>query len=257
MTRESRTGVGVLVLAGGLLVSVSPARAQDTFGARGACANDRSTRQLFTGAVRDIGRMPSTGSAAILALGGAAALGAHTVDSRVTTTFSRGDERRAVFKAGATLGGTPLQLGAAFTTYAIGRAMNKPCAAALGADLVQAQLMAQVFTIGLKQATRRARPEGSGWSFPSGHASMAFASATVLQRHFGWKAGIPAYAVASYVAASRVQTQRHHLSDVAFGAALGIVAGRTVPVGHGRQLMLTPMAVPRGAGASFTLLPHK
>ena len=169
-------------------------------------------------------------------------------------TFSSGDERHAVFKAGATLGGTPLQLGAAFTTYAIGRVMNKPCAAAFGADLVQAQLMAQVFTIGLKQTTRRVRPEGSGLSFPSGHTTMAFASATVLQRHFGWKVGIPAYAVASYVAASRVQTQRHYLSDVAFGAALGIVAGRTVSIGHGRQVMLTPMAVHRGAGASFTLI---
>jgi membrane-associated phospholipid phosphatase len=257
MTRQSKACVGVLVLAGGCLVSVSPARAQDTFGARGMCTSDRSTRQLFTGAVRELGRVPSTGSAGILTLGGAAALGAHSVDSRVNRAFSSGDQRRAVFKAGATLGGTPLQLGAAFTTYAIGRAMNKPCAAALGADLVQAQLMAQVFTIGLKQATRRARPEGSGLSFPSGHTTMAFASATVLQRHFGWKAGIPAYAVASYVAASRMQTQRHYLSDVAFGAALGIVAGRTVPVGHGRQLMLTPMAVSRGAGASFTLIKQK
>src|SRR6185436_13035953 len=222
MTRQSRTWVGVLVLAGGCFLSVSPARAQGTFGARGACTNDRSTRQLFTGTVRDIGRVPSAGSAAILALGGAAALGAHAVDNRVNSTFSTGDERRAAFKAGATL--------------------------------VQAQLMAQVFTIGLKQAARRQRPEGAGLSFPSGHTAMAFASATVLQRHFGWKAGIPAYAVASYVAASRVQTQRHYLSDVAFGAALGIVAGRTVPVGHGRELMLAPMTVPRGGGASFTLV---
>jgi len=257
MIREGIRCFGVLAFAGMTLVSAASARAQEVTGARGTCTDDRSTRQLFTGAVRDIGRVPSTGSAAILALGGAAALGAHSVDSRVNRTFSTGDERHAAFKAGATLGGTPLQLGAAFTAYAIGRAMNKPCAAALGADLVQAQLMAQVFTIGLKQATRRARPEGSGLSFPSGHTTMAFASATVLQRHFGWKAGIPAYAVASYVAASRVQTQRHYLSDVAFGAALGIVAGRTVPVGHGRQLMLTPMAVSRGAGASFTLIKQK
>ena len=114
--------------------------------------------------------------------------------------------------------------------------------------------MAQVFTMGLKQATRRARPEGTGFSFPSGHTAMAFASATVLQRHFGWKVGIPAYAVASYVAASRVQTQRHYLSDVAFGAALGIVAGRTIGIGHGRQLLLTPLAQRRGAGAAFTLI---
>ena len=238
-------------------MSASPARAQDIFGSRGTCTNDRSTRQLFIGAVRDIGRVPSRASVGILAIGGAAALGTHAVDRRVNRTFSSRDELHGTFRAGATLGGAPLELGAAFTTYAIGRAMNKPCAAALGADLVQAQLMAQMFTIGLKQATRRTRPEGSGLSFPSGHTTMVFASATVLQRHFGWKAAIPAYAVASYVAASRVQTQRHYLSDVAFGAALGIVAGRTVAVGHGRQLMLVPLAVPRGGGVSLTLVPQK
>lgn len=247
----------MLAWAGIVLAAAIPARAQETSGARAACADDRSTRQLFTGTVRDVRRLPSTESAAILALGGAAAIGAHTVDRRVNGRFSSGDELHRTFKAGATLGGAPLELGAAFTTYAIGRAMKQPCAAALGADLVQAQLMAQILTTGLKQATRRTRPEGPGLSFPSGHTAMAFASATVLQRHFGWKAGIPAYAVASYVAASRVQTQRHYLSDVAFGAALGIVAGRSIPAGHGRQLMLTPMALHHGGGASFTLIPQK
>ena len=72
------------------------------------------------------------------------------------------------------------------------------------------------------------------FSFPSGHSSVTFATATVLQRNFGWKAGVPAYALASYVAASRVQMKRHFFSDVAFGAAIGIVAGRTVTVGRGR-----------------------
>ena len=256
MIRQGTRWSGVLAFMGMTLASAGAARAQETSAARGTCTDDRSTRQLFTGAVRDIRYVPTHASAGILALGGAAALSTHTVDDRVNRSFSTRD-MRGTFKAGATLGGAPLELGAAFTTYAIGRAMKKPCAAALGADLVQAQLMAQMLTVGLKQAARRTRPTGSGLSFPSGHTSMAFASATVLQRHFGWKAGIPAYAVASYVAASRVQTQRHYLSDVAFGAALGIVAGRTIGVGHGRQLMLTPLPAPRGGGVSFTLVPQK
>ena len=79
---------------------------------------------------------------------------------------------------------------------------------------------------------------------------MSFASATVLQRHFGWKVGLPAYAVASYVAASRVEMKRHYLSDVAFGAALGIVAGRSVTIGGRHQFLLAPMATPAGAGIS-------
>jgi membrane-associated phospholipid phosphatase len=106
-------------------------------------------------------------------------------------------------------------------------------------------------TVGLKQATRRNRPEGSGFSFPSGHTTISFTSATVLQRHFGWKVGVPAYAVASYVGVSRVQMKRHNLSDVAFGAALGIAAGRTVTIGRTRGLMLEPLLVTEGAGASF------
>src|SRR6185295_16784488 len=254
MIRQRTACCGALAVAGMVFLSVSPAWAQDTIGSRSGCEDNRSTRTLFTGAVRDLRQVPTAASAGILAIGGAAALGAHTVDNRVNRNFAKGDEWNGSFKAGATLGGTPFQLGAAFTTYAIGRAFKKPCVASLGADLVQAQLMTQMLTVGLKQATRRNRPEGSGLSFPSGHTAMAFASATVLQRHFGWKVGIPAYAAASYVAASRVQTQRHYLSDVAFGAALGIVAGRTVSIGHGRELMLAPMTVPRGGGASFTLV---
>ena len=96
-----------------------------------------------------------------------------------------------------------------------------------------------------------ARPEGAGFSFPSGHATITFASATVLQQHFGWKVGVPAYAVASYVAASRVQMKRHYFSDVVFGAALGIAAGRTATLANGR-LLVAPIATPGGAGASFT-----
>jgi membrane-associated phospholipid phosphatase len=114
--------------------------------------------------------------------------------------------------------------------------------------------MAETLTMIFKQAARRSRPEGTGYSFPSGHTTVTFASATVLQRHFGWKVGLPAYAVATYVAASRVEMKKHYLSDVAFGAALGIAAGRTVPIGHGQRLLISPMASPSGVGASFTLL---
>ncbi len=118
-------------------------------------------------------------------------------------------------------------------------------------------MIGAAWTIGLKQVVRRDRPEGTGFSFPSGHTATAFASATVLQRRFGWKAGIPAYGIATYVAASRVEMQRHYLSDVAFGAALGIVAGRTVGIGHGHSLMVTPLAVPRGGGVGFSVLSTK
>jgi hypothetical protein len=59
--------------------------------------------------------------------------------------------------------------------------------------------------------------------------------------------------VASYVAASRIHDRRHFLSDVTFGAAVGIVSGWSATVGHGRsQMSVAPMAAPGGGGVSFT-----
>jgi membrane-associated phospholipid phosphatase len=146
-------------------------------------------------------------------------------------------------------------MGGAIATYAIGRLSGRPQVASLGADLISAQIVAQTLTAGIKLSARRSRPDGGEFSFPSGHTSVTFATATVMQRHFGWKAGLPSYALASYVAASRVHVKRHFLSDVAFGAAIGIVAGRTVTVGRGRaRFAVSPVAAPGQAGVSFVLL---
>jgi membrane-associated phospholipid phosphatase len=236
------------------LGGATPTFAQTQGRPAASCGDVPSFKQVFTGTFSGFRQLRSGASLELAAIGGLAAFGTHSVDGSVTRSLGDPNPLYNTFKSGAVIGGTPLELGAAFGTYAIGRALNKPCAASVGADLVQAELMAQVLTIGMKEATRRSRPEGTGFSFPSGHAAVAFASATVLQRHFGWKVGIPAYAVASYVAASRVEMKRHYLSDVAFGAALGIVAGRAVTVGHGRHLLLTPIAAPEGnsAGLGFT-----
>ncbi|HEY7190907.1 MAG TPA: hypothetical protein VH436_30355 [Vicinamibacterales bacterium] len=53
----------------------------------------------------------------------------------------------------------------------------------------------------LKYTVQRPRPDGSsGYSFPSGHAAVTFATATVLDRHHSWRVSQPAYAFATYVA---------------------------------------------------------
>jgi membrane-associated phospholipid phosphatase len=203
----------------------------------------------FTGLIGDLKRVPTANNLDWLVVGLGAAAIAHHADAHITRTFPLAD--RQPFQPGAIVGATPLGLSAAFATYAIGRSTDSPRAMALGSDLIRAQLLAEVITIGVKQMVRRSRPEGSGYSFPSGHTGVTFASATVLQRHFGWKVGAPAYAVAAYVAASRVQMKRHYLSDVAFGAAVGFVAGRTVTVGRGTTLTLTPIAASGGGGIGF------
>lgn len=63
-------------------------------------------------------------------------------------------------------------------------------------------------------------------SFPSGHASSAFATATSLAYAYGYTAGVPAYLVATAIAAARVSENAHWLSDVVAGATLGIFWGR-------------------------------
>jgi membrane-associated phospholipid phosphatase len=91
-------------------------------------------------------------------------------------------------------------------------------------ELAEAYGSAMAVVYILKPLVDRTRPDGGRQSFPSGHAASAFAGAAFLHRRYGWRYGIPAYAVASFVGYSRVEAKRHHTGDVVAGAALGIAA---------------------------------
>jgi membrane-associated phospholipid phosphatase len=205
----------------------------------------------FTDALGDLRYLPSRRNAEWLVAGVALAASAHAADRRVTNVFT--SSSHTPYRPGSIVGGTPFELGASFAVYAVARSAGDPRLMSFGSDLIRSQVMAELLTTGLKQSTRRLRPSGSGYSFPSGHTAVTFASATVIQQHFGWKFGVPAYAVATYVGVSRVQMKRHFLSDIAFGAALGIVSGRTVTVGRAHKFMLTPIAAQDGNGVGAGL----
>lgn len=218
-------------------------------------ATTESVGTLLHDTVKDFGNLASLDTLKWLGIGAGMAIAARPVDQPTSIAFSSQPSLDRPFDAGQTLGGARVQLVGALATYGIGRITGSPLATAVGSDLLQAQIVSQTLTAGIKMAARRTRPDGTQYSFPSGHSSVTFASATVLQRYFGWKVGAAAYGVATYVAASRIQEQRHFLSDVAFGAAIGILAGRTVTIGSGeRRFAVSPMATPGGGGVSFTLV---
>ncbi len=193
-----------------------------------------------------------------LAGGGGLALVVHQEDDEINAHFKGSDFADSFFKPGKYIGSTPLVLGAAVTTYIVGRAGNKPRAQHIGMDLIEASLVSEGVTQAIKYTVRRERPiapdgsQYSGYSFPSGHATITFAAATVLQQHLGWKMGVPAYLVATYVAMSRLHDDKHFASDVIFGATNGIIIGRSV-TWHVRNYAMMPMVVPGGAGVMVSL----
>ena len=248
--RFAATGLFVLV---GVLCGQSTVCAQTTPDSAPSVTSSPSGKFLtdLLPTFGEVRQLPSTETAGLLGLGAAVAFFGHAFDQGVTHLLST-PALASTFAPGQTLGGA-FQMAPAAATYAIGRFTRRPRMAKVGSDLVRAQILAQGMTAAIKMTARRTRPDGEQFSFPSGHASVTFASATVLHRDLGWTVGVPAFGVATYVAASRIHEKRHFFSDVAFGAAVGIVAGRTVTLGHGdARFAVGPMAAPGGGGVTFT-----
>lgn len=208
-------------------------------------------RAMFVDLADDLKHLPSKPNYWLIAIGGGAALAVHPADRHVTPYLVDASWSHNVFTLGAALGDTATLAGLSVGTYAVGRIGGSKKVSHVGMDMLEALIVNEMIVEGLKYSTRRERPDGSGAnSFPSGHASNTFAMATALERHAGWKYSIPAYAFATYVAASRLHDNRHYLSDVVFGSAVGIMAGRTV-TRAGHQLPLTVAAVPGGAALVY------
>jgi membrane-associated phospholipid phosphatase len=84
---------------------------------------------------------------------------------------------------------------------------------------------------GGKFAFNRTRPDGdrkrANSSFPSSHAANAFAIAWVLARR--WRRGLPWFLIlATGVALARMYLNRHYMSDVVVGSAIGWICADRV-----------------------------
>jgi membrane-associated phospholipid phosphatase len=194
----------------------------------------------------------------LLAAGGALALAAHPADDYVEAHIVGNPTADGIFAVGKVLGNAYFQIGASAAMYIVGQQLTKDGNTRthrlthIGFDIIRAQIVAQALVHGIKISAQRDRPTGECCAFPSGHATSAFAAASVLERHFGYRGSWPALVVASYVAASRLVDNRHFLSDVIFGAALGEAIGWTVVGRHGKpKFALQPVPVRGGMMVAF------
>ena len=161
------------------------------------------------------------------------------------------------------LGNAGVLLGLNVGAIAVGEGLKEATGSAklLDAALVatEAQVLTAALTEGIAYGTERARPGQSNhpgkwfskWgrdSFPSSHASQAFAVAAVIQDRFGLGPGIVSYGVAGMVGAARLVQDKHWASDVAGGAVLGWAVGHYLSVRHAEHhpyLDFFPLADPR------------
>ncbi len=102
----------------------------------------------------------------------------------------------------------------------------------------------------LKRITRQKRPDGTTRdSFPSGHATAAFAVAAMQARYHRDQAPLW-YLGAAAISESRVRLRRHHRYDTISGAIIGIGTAQ-VELKQKRGLLLSPVIGPTLNGGAI------
>ncbi len=174
----------------------------------------------------------------------------------------RGDASDNLASAFEPFGHHKNALAGAAALAGFGMLIDNRKAQATGLLAVQAILLTAPLVEGLKLAGGRHRPnnspndahdwEGPGFSqaqksFASGHAAYAFTTATVIANQYkdNWLVPVGAYSVAGLTALSRVNDNKHWVSDVVVGAALGWAMGTVVthfsPFNEDNRLTFIPM----------------
>ena len=192
-----------------------------------------------------------------LLVGAAATAAAIPADQPITDYFSDATRWQGFDRWGEQLGKSQVLGPAIGVSFLVSRATNDAQFQSLTYSLAQGFLVTNTITAGLKVLAGRELPDAtSRYSFPSGHTSNSFMLATVVSRHYGWKAGAPAYAFAAYVGASRLKSRKHYLTDVIAGATLGYVVGLTVsrdPAIRARRRVNWGVSIPPGGGVALSV----
>jgi membrane-associated phospholipid phosphatase len=127
----------------------------------------------------------------------------------------------------------PVGIGAPVVIYVIGILNKDTTIKQKGLFIGEAFLASAIVTTAVKIGVKRERPfktypeiddnaTGGGYSFPSGHTSSVFSTATSLSMAFPkWYVIAPSFAWASVVAYSRMDLGVHYPSDVLGGMIVG------------------------------------
>jgi membrane-associated phospholipid phosphatase len=178
---------------------------------------------------RDLGITLSWRTAAILGIGGLAA--AASLDHEDPDRMARALESatfKPVMDVGNAYGEGYILGGGIVAIAALGHFKQSENLSHFGLDLGLSFVYTNVVTKLIKFSVDRRRPSGGHLSFPSGHTSNAFSVVPVIAHYHGWKAGLPALALATVTGMARLEERRHYLSDVLFGAAIGLATGDAV-----------------------------
>jgi membrane-associated phospholipid phosphatase len=116
--------------------------------------------------------------------------------------------------------------------YTVGAVKQDDKTYEVGKTLIDALVINGLSTSLIKIVSNREGPNGEEQAFPSGHTSSSVTFATVMHEAYGPWVGVPLYGLSALVAMERLDDGEHWISDVVFGAALGLVVGHTVASGR-------------------------
>ncbi len=170
---------------------------------------------------------------ALLGLGGLAAWGVSTQDEKINSFWGRTDMAYPLAEIGNAWGAGYFPAALSLGMYAWGRTQGNQQLATNAEVLAEALILQGIVINAIKPIVGRERPLGQdNLAFPSGHTGCAFVTAAVLQDRYGYKLGIPAYALAALTGLARMDVQVHWASDVVMGATIGSLTGYAVSKFH-------------------------
>lgn len=175
--------------------------------------------------------------------------GSRSLGERLAGGIDREDgPYRELFRDLTLLGDGRVLFGASLATYSLASVLDESSIQSRSARWIEALVDSTIWVTAVKMVAGRNRPggrkpesefagpggyfkdQGVNSSFPSGHTTLAFATAAVWTRESGnnpW-IGVPLYLTAGAVGFSRIYVEKHWLSDVLVGAALGHSIGTLV-----------------------------